>query len=126
MYVRTLSTISSHPFFLVQFDPCLFLAVESADDLLDDLHDPQGVLLQRGVQPHVRPQFLDGRVAEPARKKGVAHQIRRREDNTENHLLCEELLALGKLFKQPEKGLGDAALGTSADVVEVMTHLQTR
>ena len=58
--------------------PCLFLAVESADDLLDDLHDPQGVLLQRRVQPHVRPQFLDGRVAEPA-KGGYPSDPKRRQ-----------------------------------------------
>ena len=109
--------------FLLFSYTCLFLAVEPADDLLDDLHDPEGVLLQRGVQPHVRPQFLDGRVAEPARIEGGRRLDLFRRDNTENHLLCEELLALGKLFKQPEKGLGDAALGTSANVVEVMTHL---
>ena len=52
--------------------PYLFLVVEPRDDFLDDLHDPEGVLLQRRVQPHVRPQGLDGRIAEPANKFGLS------------------------------------------------------
>ena len=66
--VRTLSPSS----FLLSLLPCLFLVVEPTDDLLDDPHDSEGVLLQRRVQPHVRPQGLDGRVPEPANKFGLS------------------------------------------------------